>query len=69
MPARIQRITAKAAAQGVDWWHWRLVVNDMGTIADINRRWSFAEVFEAHAVLDAQEAAAAYYQRMAAREG
>lgn len=55
---RTRRALERAAEHGVDWWLWRLVLAPEipDGLADIRQRWSFADVFDAHVVLDTLEA-------------
>lgn len=70
-PGRIRTLTDRAARDGVDWWTWRIVVSaDIPDgLADIRQRWSFADLLDAHIVLDTMEAARAVAAEYAGRPG
>lgn len=55
---------------GVEWAIWRLVTHERapGTLTEIERDWSVADVFDANAVLDAFELAEYNARKRAERE-
>lgn len=51
---RSERALLQAAERGVDWWLWRVATDPrLPDGWDQVRRWSFADVLDAHLVLDA----------------
>jgi hypothetical protein len=49
----------RAASYGIQWWVWRLVVSPdvRASLPEVRYQWAFADVLEAHVVLDALEKA------------